>query len=229
MNQRADSPHLSVLEVQNPLKMKCHFYEWHHQNMYLMFQHFQNQCRRAFWTRCSSFSFQRVRKCIYEDVKAGISHIQTTVICNILFLPDYVLPFTASEWSSAMSSCLTALCRAALSWRGWFHGDPPPWPADPRLIPLSERARVFPAELLSMYIDSSGSTMFRPGEEDRRLDLAEVVPVKVSRASTRFLRRFTSAPADGEHVCIDETVPANTSGWSSKYGRNTKQRLRLIN
>lgn len=205
MNLCADSPYLSVLEVQNPLKRKCHFNEWHHQNMYLMLQHFQDQCRHAFWTRCSSFSLQRIWKCIYEDVKAGISHNQTTrVIWNILFLPDYVLPFTASEWSSAMSSCLTALCRAALSWRGWFHGDPPPWPADPRLIPLSERARVFPAELLSMYDDSSGSRMFRPGEEDRRLVLAEVVPVMVSRASTRFLRRFTSAPAGGEHFALTE-------------------------
>lgn len=202
MNQRADSPHLSVLQVQNPLKRKCHFYEWHRQNMYLIFQRFQNQRRRAFWTRCSSFPFQGVRKCIYEDIKAGISHIR--MIFDILFLLHDVLPFTASEWSSAMSSCLTALCRAPLSWRGWFHGDPPPWPADPRLIPLSERARVFPAELLSMYDDSSGSMMFRPGEEDRRLDRAEVVPVMVSRASTRFLRRFTSAPAGGEHVCIDK-------------------------
>lgn len=77
---------------------------------------------------------------------------------------------------------------------------PPPWPADPRLIPLSERARVFPAELLSLCDDSSGSMMFRPGEEERRLDLAEAVPVTDSRALTLFLRRFTSAPVSNEHV-----------------------------
>lgn len=79
---------------------------------------------------------------------------------------------------------------------------PPPWPADSRLIPLSDRARVFPAELLSMYDDSSGSIMFRPGEEERRLDLAEAAPVMDSRALTRFLRRFTSAPVSDEHVFI---------------------------
>lgn len=42
--------------------------------------------------------------------------------------------------------------------------------------------------------------MFRPGEEDRRL--AEAVPVMASRASTRFLRRFTSAPAGDQQAFI---------------------------
>lgn len=55
-----------------------------------------------------------------------------------------------------------------------------------------------------MYDDSSESLMFRPGEEDRRLDLAEVVPVMVSRALTRFFRRLTSAPGGDKCVFILE-------------------------
>lgn len=104
-----------------------------------------------------------------------------------------VIPLTASERSSARTSCWTALCRAAPSCPGPFH-EPPPGLAAPRLIPLSERVRVDPAELRSMYDESSGSMMLTPEEADKRLDLADAVPVMDSRASTRFLRRLTSSP-----------------------------------
>lgn len=39
-----------------------------------------NQCRHAFWSWCSFFSFQRVRKCIYVDIKAEFSQIQMSEI-----------------------------------------------------------------------------------------------------------------------------------------------------
>lgn len=83
------------------------------------------------------------------------------------------------------------LCRAALS---CADPCPAPGPAAPRVIPLSECVRVDPEELLSMYDESSGSMMLMPEAADRWLDLAEAVPVMASRASTRFLRRFTSSP-----------------------------------
>lgn len=124
--------HLSGPELQNHLKRKRLFYEWHHQYTYLWPS---NQYRHAFLSWCSSFSFQRERKCICADIKAGFSHTQISAI-TFYYQMD-VLPFTESEWSSAMTSCLMALCRAALS--GWFHVDPPPptpppppWPVDPR-------------------------------------------------------------------------------------------------
>lgn len=70
-------PHLSAPEVQNHLRRKSWFYEWLNQHTYLGRS---NHCRHAFWSRCSFFSFQRVRKWIYVDIKAGFSHIQMSLI-----------------------------------------------------------------------------------------------------------------------------------------------------
>lgn len=118
------------------------------------------------------------------------SHIQISTL-SLTWLDSSVcyisVPLTASERSSDLTRCWMVLCRAAGSCPG-------PLPATPRLIPLSEWVRVDPAELLSMYDESSGSMMLMPEEADRRLVLAEAVPVMVSRASTRFLRRFSSSP-----------------------------------
>lgn len=72
-----------------------------------------------------------------------------------------------------------------------------------------------------MYDDSSGSTTFRPGEEDRRL--AEAVPVMASRASTRFLRRFTSAPAGDQQAFIDLFINDSYPGESSKVAKHLMQ------
>lgn len=130
-----------------------------------------------------------------------IFHTHQVVLQHELLL---FLPLTALDWSSALTSCWTALCRAMLSWPCPFP-VPPPGPAAPRLIPLSERIRVDPEELLSMYDESSGSITLMPEEADRRLDLADAVPVMASRASTRFLRRFTSSPGRRYLVCADQT------------------------
>lgn len=62
-----------------------------------------------------------------------------------------------------------------------------------------------PAELLPMYDDSNGS-MMTLGEDDRRLDLADAVPVMDSRASMRFLRCFTSSPVRNNYVFMSGSV-----------------------
>lgn len=108
-----------------------------------------------------------------------------------LSLCSISVPLTASDRSSVLTSCWMVLCRAALS---CADPCPAPGPAAPRVIPLSECVRVDPEELLSMYDESSGSMMLMPEAADKWLVLAEVVPVMASRASTRFLRRFTSSP-----------------------------------
>lgn len=60
-----------------------------------------------------------------------------------------------------------------------------------------------PAELLWICDDeSSGSMMLMPDEADKRL-VADAVPVMASRASTRFLRRFTSSPGREDEMEID--------------------------
>lgn len=110
-----------------------------------------------------------------------------------MFFVFCFLPLVVSERSSALTSCWTALCRAAPSCPGPLQELPRGFPA-PRLIPLSERVRVDPAELLSMYDESSGSMMLTPEEAHRRLVLSDVVPLMDSRASTRLLTRFTSSP-----------------------------------
>lgn len=128
-----------------------------------------------------------------------INHTQmsTRLTCE-LSLRSLSLPLTASERSSALTRFWTVLCRAAPSCLGPLPASPP-GPAAPRLMVLSERVRVDPEELLSKYKESSGSTMLvAPEEADKRLDLAEAVPVMASKASTRFLRRFTSSAVDHE-------------------------------
>lgn len=71
-------------------------------------------------------------------------------------------------------------------------------------MPLLEWVKVDPAELLPMYDDSDGSMTLMLGEADRRLDLADAVPVMDSRASMRFLRCFTSSPVRNDrHVLIN--------------------------